>query len=259
MGFKEGFDTLVSTTDLPTKECRNLQSARTQVTVVHQLLEGEVNKSFLKGPFKELPFSEYRVSPIGVAKGKYSKKKRLIVDLSAPHNTCTSHTSVNDLINKEQCSLTYVKINEAIQRIIQYEKGALMCKTDISDAFKLIPILPSQHHLFCVKWQGFYYYYTRHVFGCRSSPKIFDQLSSTICWIAQHDYGIKFILHLLDDFLTIDRPSFDADRTMAILTLLFKRLNIPIAAHKTVGPTTVIEYLGIILINFSQFYENITM
>ena len=34
---------------------------------------------------------------------------------------------------------------------------------------------------------------------------------------------------------------------MALMTTLFKRLNIPLAKHKVVGPCTVIEYLGIIL------------
>ena len=47
---------------------------------------------------------------------------------------------------------------------------------------------------------------TRLVFGSSSSPNIFDWLSQAICWIAQHNYGIKFMLHLLDDFLTLDPP-----------------------------------------------------
>ena len=34
---------------------------------------------------------------------------------------------------------------------------------------------------------------------------------------------------------------------MALITLLFKKLQIPIAPNKTVGPTTCLEYLGIIL------------
>ena len=38
-----------------------------------------------------------------------------------------------------------------------------------------------------------------------------------------------------------------AERTMALLLMLFKTLNIPIAAHKTEGPKTCLEYLGIIL------------
>ncbi|VDI78563.1 Hypothetical predicted protein, partial [Mytilus galloprovincialis] len=37
------------------------------------------------------------------------------------------------------------------------------------------------------------------------------------------------------------------DRTMALITLIFNRLNIPLSKKKTVGPHTTLEYLGIIL------------
>lgn len=245
-GFINGFNTKVQETNLKIRECRNLRSALQNVDTVDELLSKEVEKGFLAGPYEAPPFESYRVSPLGIAEHKYSKKKRLIVDLSAPHNNET-HPSINELIDKQECSLSYVKIDDAIQIIVQCGQGALMCKTDISDAFKLIPILPSQYHLFCVKWRNSYYYYTRLSFGCRSSPKIFDQFSQAICWIAQNNYNIESILHLLDDFLTIDKPDFHADRTMALLTMIFKKLNVPIAQHKTTGPDTVVEYLGIIL------------
>lgn len=197
-------------TDLKIRECRNLRSALQNMDTFDELLSKEVEKGFLAGPYEAPPFESYRVSPLGIAEHKYSKKKRLIVDLSAPHNNET-HPSINELIDKQECSLSYVKIDDAIQIIVQCGQGALMCKTDISDAFKLIPILPSQYHLFCVKWRNSYYYYTRLSFGCRSSPKIFDQFSQAICWIAQNNYNIESILHLLDDFLTIDKPDFHAE------------------------------------------------
>ena len=245
-GFTNGFDTKVSQIDIPIKECKNLQSALKQPSVVDTLVQKEVEKGFLAGPYSSLPFSSYRVSPIGVAEGKYSLKKRLIVDLSSPHDN-VEHSSINELIDKEQCSLSYVTIDDAIKYLVQCGKGALMCKADISDAFKLIPISPSQYHLFCIRWQNSYYYYTRLAFGCRSSPRIFDEFSKAICWIAENNYKIEFILHLLDDFLTIDTPDVDANRTMALITMIFNKLNVPLAKHKTIGPATVIEYLGIIL------------
>ncbi|MCG8431274.1 MAG: hypothetical protein MJA29_08895, partial [Candidatus Omnitrophica bacterium] len=96
-------------------------------------------------------------------------------------------------------------------------------------------------------WQGKAYFYTRLVFGCRSSPKIFDQLSQAICWIAQNNYQIEFILHLLDDFITLDTPSCIPERNMALLKLIFRRLNIPTAPHKTIGPAQLLEFLGILL------------
>ena len=71
--------------------------------------------------------------------------------------------------------------------------------------------------------------------GCRSSPIIFDHLSRAIFWIATNVFKVKFIFHLLDDLLTIERPDSCAERTMALMTTLFKRLNIPLAKHKVVS------------------------
>ena len=141
----------------------------------------------------------------------------------------------------------YVKIDDAIKIIQKYGKNSLLCKFDISDAFKIIPIKPSQWPLFCMKWKSVYYFYVRLSFGCRSSPVIFDTLSKAICYIAETNYKVNNILHLLDDFLTIDPPNFIAERTKALMMMIFRRLNIPIAAHKTMGPLTCVEYLGIIL------------
>jgi len=65
--------------------------------------------------------------------------------------------------------------------------------------------------------------------------------------IAKNNYKVNNILHLLDDFLTIDPPHADGERSMALIMMICKRLNVPIAMHKTVGPVTCLEYLGIIL------------
>ncbi|CAG2227598.1 unnamed protein product [Mytilus edulis] len=197
--------------------------------------------------WKECKFTHaYRVSPIGIVEGKYSGKKRLIVDLSSPHES-QDHFSINDLIDKEQCSLSYVKIDDAINAIKEFGRLSILNKADIADAFKQLWIKREQHHLYCIKWRNLYYYYVRLCFGSRSSPKIFDNLSVAICWIAKNNYNIPVILHLLDDFLTVQASDTSGDRTMALITLIFNRLNIPLSKKKTVGPHTTLEYLGIIL------------
>ena len=78
---------------------------------------------------------------------------RLIVDLSASHNN-DEHSSLNQLINKVDYSLSYVKLDDAIQEIRDKGQGSWLCKTDIVDAFKQIPIHPSLWHLYGVKWNG---------------------------------------------------------------------------------------------------------
>lgn len=210
-----------------------------------------MRKGYIIGPFDQSPFDQYRISPIGVVDKKYSTKKRLIVDLSALHNS-NVNPSINDLIDKDEFSLSYVRIDDAIRIIVEKGRGAQLCKTDIVDAFKLMPILPSLWPYYGIRWRDKFYFYVRLAFGSRSSPKIVDALSSAICWIAVHNYGINHFLHLLDDFLSIDSPDADAERTMALITFIFNTLNVPIAPHKTEGPATELEYLGIILDTFNM-------
>ena len=123
------FDTLVPDHNLPTFECKNSLSAQQNPSTVDELLQTELDKGYVKGHFLQPPFNSYRVRPLGIATHKYSGKKRLIFDLSSPHNK--ADPSVNGLINKEQCSLSYVKIDDAIQLIQQFGIGSLMCKRDM--------------------------------------------------------------------------------------------------------------------------------
>ena len=74
-GLRDGFDTMIPDLVLPNKECKNLLSARQNPDIIDDLLAQECKKGFLYGPFSEPPFESYRVSPIGLAVGKYSGKK----------------------------------------------------------------------------------------------------------------------------------------------------------------------------------------
>jgi hypothetical protein len=57
-----GFDMLVSITDIPTYECRNALSARNNPGIVTRLLQEEIDKGFIRGPFSKPPFKQYRNS-----------------------------------------------------------------------------------------------------------------------------------------------------------------------------------------------------
>ena len=51
---------------------QNLLSATTQPNVTAQLVQTELEKGFISGPYVSMPFELYRVNPIGVAEGKNS-------------------------------------------------------------------------------------------------------------------------------------------------------------------------------------------
>ncbi|VDI30344.1 Hypothetical predicted protein [Mytilus galloprovincialis] len=245
-GLSQGFSTGITTLPSKSIECKNLRSALSQPTHVLKLIETEVEKGYLEGPFDFIPFTHYRINPIGVAEGKYNKKKRLIVDLSAPHED-PKNPSLNELIDKDEFSLQYVSIDDAIRTIKSLGFKSWLLKTDIADAFKVMPLSPMLWPFHGIKWDDRYYFFNKLVFGCRSSPKIFDTLSQAICWIAQNNYNIEHILHLLDDFLVIVPEQDNAQQTMNTFLDIFKSLGVPLSFKKTEGPCHKLEYLGIFL------------
>ena len=237
-GLREGFMAGVECVPTVTQVCNNLQSALREPDVVDALLAKETGKGYLLGPFPV-----FRVSPIGVATRKYSGEKRLIVDLSAPHNTQVP--SINSLIPPEPFSLYYTDIEHSIRLIKQAGVGAWLGKADITDAFKVMPLHPSQWHLFGIKWRSQMYFYARLAFGCRSSPRIFDTLSEALCWVLLNVHRLPFVLHLLDDFLVVDFPFSPPARCISVVKATFGHLGVPLSEEKTQGPLTSIEFLGI--------------
>ena len=113
-----------------------------------------MDKGYLKGVFKKPRFDMYRVSLIGIV--DIQEKKRLIVDLSSLHDN-EEHSSINNLIDKEQCSVSYVRIDDAISAIKDFGRFSILSKVDILDACKQLGIRKDQHHLYCIKWRKLYY------------------------------------------------------------------------------------------------------
>ena len=165
------------------------------------------------------------------------------MDLPAPYDN-NEIVNINELTEKKDLSLSYVALDDAINCILKYGRGAIMNKFDLVDAFKMVPI-KRIFGLYLNKRQDKYYFYQRLCFGCRSSPNIFHSLSSAVCWIVIHIYDIKYIIHLFDDILTVDGNFEYRYRTMSVLSMLFKTLFMLLSLKKTIGSVTELEYLGI--------------
>jgi hypothetical protein len=83
-------------------------------------------------------------------KGKF----RLIYNLSWPYD----ETSINGGIEDEHESVSYSSVAQAIKLVMQKPKGSVTRKTDIKDAFKIIPVHPDEYHKLGLKFGGKYYY-----------------------------------------------------------------------------------------------------
>ncbi len=105
----------------------------------------------MAGPFDTPPFENFQVSLIGLVAKKNSNKFRTIFHLSYPKS---GSSSINYGISKEDFSLQYVTIDDAIKGIKRLGPGCFLAKTDIESAFRLIPIHPSDYELLGMYWVG---------------------------------------------------------------------------------------------------------
>ena len=106
------------------------------------------------------------------------------LDLSYPDGG-----SINNHILKDPYALQYVWVDNTIH----------ILKTDLKSAFCLIPIHPKDWHLLGIYWQKQCYVDLYLPFGLRSAPFLFNQLSDSLEWVLQHNYGLQHVLHILTD------------------------------------------------------------
>lgn len=236
-GFRIGFSSPLS---MLRSSRRNLPSAHEHPEVVDDYLGREVAENRVAGPFP-LEGCVGHISRFGVIpKSHQPDKWRLIFDLSSPDGH-----SVNEGIPKELCSMSYISVDDAVRHILDSGPGTLLAKIDIKSAFRLIPVHPADRHLLAMSWKGALYIDTCLPFGLRSAPRLFNIAADLLEWILK-DRGVSFVIHYLDDFLTVGTPGSTAcSRNLEIIREVCKSLGIPLALEKVEGPTTVLDFLGI--------------
>ena len=101
------------------------------------------------------------------------------------------------------------------------------------------------HPLLAIRWGQDVYVDTALPFGLRSAPKIFSAFADALAWVMQCN-GINRQLHYLDDFLFVGAPSsHECAASLQTALQVCRRLVVPVAAHKTEGPSTCLTFLGI--------------
>ena len=168
---------------------------------------------------------------------------RIIYHLSAPPGL-----SINDFIDSDSYSLSYCSVDDAYTIINELGTGALLSKIDLKNAFRLIPVQQSDWNLLGIHWRDKYYIDTCLPFGLRSAPFLFNQLADAIHWTLHQQYGVRHLLHYLDDFFTAGPPnSNECHQNLSHMLSLCNRIGAPTKTEKVEGPTTRLTFLGIVL------------
>lgn len=238
-GFKNGFRLEYSGPRFSVCS-KNLKSALLHPNLLSKKLEKEVELGRMLGPFTIKPFSNLRVSPVGLVP-KSSGGMRLITHLSYPYGN-----SVNDFIDPCLSSVQYSKFDNVINIVQNLGKGALMGKRDVKSAFNLCPVHPDDFDILGIKFENKYWIQKMLPQGCSISPAIFEKFATFLQYTVSKYAQSKNLDHYLDDFFFAGKAgATDCIDLMNSFEYICDDMKIPINQDKSEGPTTTLVYLGL--------------
>jgi hypothetical protein len=122
-GFKFGFKINYYGPRLPV-DCKNLKSAYQHESETQQQILKEIEMGRIAGPFNERPFTNLRLSPIGVVRKKPpSTGWRLIQHLSFPLGK-----SVNDGIDPVFSTVHYTSFDKVLDSVAKLGRNTLLAR-----------------------------------------------------------------------------------------------------------------------------------
>lgn len=165
-------------------------------------------------------------------------KKRGITDFKAfPH--------VNSQIG-EPPAITYETLDSTLESLRQHD---LLCKADVAHAFNNFSLHPSNFYKFGVSpAPGIFYIFVTLVFGFTWSPFAFGRIATALWFILTTAAAIENLHLYVDDFwwhTSGPDKQARAVNSMSEFVSWCARLGIPLNPEKIVGPTKLLEILGI--------------
>ena len=218
----------------------------------------EVGEKRYAGPFKEIPYDNYIQSPIGLVPKDQGRKTQLIFHLSYPRNPKQSSiSSVNAAIPKDECSVKYADFDEAVKLCLREGKGCHVGKSDMSMAFRHIPlkvkdfkylILKSYHPITNQLW---YFVEKCLPFGSSISCKHFQDFSDSVSHIVEF-ITKKRNVNYLDDFLFAHLMRMLCNSQVNTFLEVCRIIKFPVSVEKTFWGTTRLIFLGLLLDTINQ-------
>ncbi|VDH91303.1 Hypothetical predicted protein [Mytilus galloprovincialis] len=119
---------------------------------------------------------------------------------------------------------------------------------DVKSAFRLLIVNPADFDLMGIKFNGYYFVDKALAMGCSLSCKLFNTFANFLQWVVERQSGLNSIDHYLDDFIFMGAENTnDCLVLMDTFTNVCNELGVPIAENKTMGPTTVLPFLGFLI------------
>ncbi len=214
---------------------------------VSKSIESNLSIGRVIGPWSAPPCPEFVSSPLGAFQRSRNGKVRTIHDLSYPPGL-----SVNDHIDPEQFSLSYITVDEVARACAQFEEPPYLAKSDLTNAFQHILVNPKYWHLLGFSWKDQFYAYACLSFGCRAAPKLFDVFARALEYMAIERGSSSLTWHFLDDTITCAPTRQECQRSIEIFNQTARLAGFTLQDSKCTDASQVIEFLGIEIDTVSQ-------
>ena len=253
-GFKEGFE-LGYKRKLQNvrREAPNLKLRVGNKTELWNKVMKEVQLGRFAGPYEKPPFESFVQLPIGLVSKDKGKKTRLIFHLSYPKDG----DSVNSGIPHEICTVKYPEFDEAVRLCLKEGRNCHIGKSDMSSAFRHVPMAKSQWHLLVMKAEHpvtkkvMYFVDKCLPFGSSISCAIFQAFSDAIAWIVQYRTK-KENVNYLDDYLFAALLKAMCNEQIQVFLDVCEEVKFPVALEKTYWGCTCLTFLGMLLDTATQ-------
>ena len=127
------------------KSPKNMRWANVTPDPINRYVRAELQQSSASPAQPPYECAGWALSQSHTSRGKW----RLITDLSFPKGE-----SVNDGIGSEVCSVSYATVDYAVRCIKTLGRGALLAKFDITNAYRVIPVHPTDRLLLGLPLRG---------------------------------------------------------------------------------------------------------
>ncbi len=214
-------------------------SALQNPEALHLKILKELSAQRVAGPFDVPPLPNFKASPLALRPkpGGY----RLLHNLSYPYDG----TSVNGGFDKDDSTVKYATVSDAIELILNTGEECYLAKADIANAFRVIPLHPSMYHLTGFTWEGKYYCDLALPMGAAPSCRLFEEFTDALVWILKNKFGVRGVCKYIDDFLFVGSTREICNHALQAFLEMAHQIGLPIAPDKTVHPTTCLTFLGI--------------
>ena len=209
------------------------------VLEAHRLREVQKGRLVTIGPtLPEAWKGSAYVSPIGIIPKPHSKKFRCIFNLSSG-GVC----SINERIPQEDGIVPFLSNKEIAQALAEAGAGAWLAAFDVEEAFRHLPVAPSDYRLLLLLIHGVYYVDTRVGFGSRTGPANYQKFGAALAFLLEKS-GLT-LLRIIDDHLLISTSRAGCAADVLRAHRLLAELGVPRAPLKDFGPATWAIFNGL--------------